>query len=804
VHSDDGNETISGKDHKLTKMEKNFFIKLSNYICLPFSLSWSKTKISISLGKGGGHIFKEDNFKEKFFSELVSIYNVSGTMYNSMVRQSADVLSSATYESFSMNHLAIITRACQAYACSNSIIFPTILYFEMINYLKELYFPNSKDRIYNKTLQWGGDLACSIRAIAKFGIHYDQVTKYIHYPDLITYQTRDVISENAIIRDSKAQVKFLETGKIKKHIISVKHDNSISSKYFSTLTDLIASMGSGVFLKPIHLDNFNFYKKKTARVLSKFSSRRDQGDKSKFSSEDIRFGPTEMETMINPRLNEFVAGSQDLLSVILADYKSHKNAMFRDPVIGGYVSGLELSGMKLILTDFNDALLFLLDPVSYSANPLLSHNLDVVMSDIRNFSNFTGINTIEEFEISSNKWDIIKRVGYLQTRVLSNQFGSNIYSDCVFEVLEETGDEHLNQYKFISDFVNYKPAGRNLNLQVVQDIFLILISGCGLNHSDEQMSKSIKKELLKIPDYGRGNFIATCGNKFVRYLSSYFYSMPIKNLSQVFFVIDYNEETDTTVYQINMGKPNVAYSNSEGIIFFASNLGVNQKRFLQKKFLKSIEVNANENSDELQFLKEMKTLLIEEEGIVTKISFKKNQRVQKWGKSIFIPLSLDIQFRTLSGVNNRVIEFELNLNRLNVTQVKYLSHFFPTIKSNPNFFRIWDLRSQNKNKDEISRLVKSSKMVTHEDSLSLIGKYFGPIPLSSEPDSELVQSTVIKKLKAFSESELFVCFEHISDKKCHQLISVSVDSCIFCTKYGPNKTVLAKVKKKNKGRYCKN
>jgi hypothetical protein len=272
AHSDDGNESLSAKE-EIRERDKLFLPTASAVIGNMLSLKQSSTKMSISTGPsnltyGGKKILDQ-------FSELVSIYNMSGKIYNSWVRQSAEIQNSFTFSSYSQNNLALITRCMTIHSLSNQSLWPEIIYSFYLNDLQEFFFKEKK-LVYDKTLQWCGDKYVSLRSLSKFGVWADNLMKFAINPGSIRAQVNNPVSENSKIPDTKTRSKFLFSYKLKKMSEMFKNsDKDELSQIIDFEYQRMIGTKSGVFLKKSDSDFFNFYKHKNSKSLSIFSERRN-------------------------------------------------------------------------------------------------------------------------------------------------------------------------------------------------------------------------------------------------------------------------------------------------------------------------------------------------------------------------------------------------------------------------------------------------------------------------------------------------------------------------------------------------
>jgi hypothetical protein len=386
VHSDDGNISLSSQEI-LTDREKLMLLTVGNSVSLMFSLAYSGTKLSISC-KPSHMSYGLEGKNSDIHSELVSIYNKSGKITDSWVRQSSEVVSSCTFKSFPQNYLALLTRCVTIHSLSNQMIWPEILFRNYTDYLKG-YFLEKSDDVYDKTLQWGGDKAVSLRNISKFGFWGDNLIKFVNQPSFISHQIKNPVSENSKKVDTKNLKKFEFEYRIQmlRGLFKDRQQNDLAIMVEEEYKR-VATIKSGVFLSDRDGDFFNFYKHRNSECLTFFEQRRnynkelDKLAREKLLGIEVTVEPkikryrstevrklTENEVVLSNEcfLDEFIVGSEEIFDELKDDIKKHGKAFLRSKLqLGGSLWKNQYKTKFAITGDFTEALTLINNPKKLS------------------------------------------------------------------------------------------------------------------------------------------------------------------------------------------------------------------------------------------------------------------------------------------------------------------------------------------------------------------------------------------------------------------------------------------------------
>jgi len=424
--SSSGPETNALSDDEISQM----FMKISNYCAGNVSLATSDTKISMSSSVSA---FTLDNERSRW-SELVSIYNRGSSVISSAMRQLAGIFPSLSHASYMSNHITILTRCTQALSCTNMAMFCEFAYSVCVEALKLYYGIDAQMKVYNKIIQYCGDKAVSLRMISKFGISSDNLVKFMQFPAIVKPQLKDPVSEWANEIDSKKAGEFEAEFGMMKAIWSDSSEFNMAK----ALASSILNQKKGAFLADRSLAIFNFYSKRSKKVLTRFSERRSvmSDEDMKKTSSQVRNEPL-VANDYDIDFDETVGYSTQFLSEVVDDLAECAEASWKQSDLSGKVEVNRLAVAGFGGCDFADALMYLKSPDDFKSNPLMNRRELDVHHSIMEFAVLTGRTSIRDICTSSMLWDDMKRLGMARSNIQMNCFSSKDTGDLTFSRTEQ-------------------------------------------------------------------------------------------------------------------------------------------------------------------------------------------------------------------------------------------------------------------------------------------------------------------------------------------------------------------------------
>jgi hypothetical protein len=828
-HSDDGNESISS-NLILNKREKLMLPCLSSIVGLMVSLKQSETKVSLSLDPTSLHFETEGRKLEDQFSELVSVYNINGKIYNSWVRQSSEISSSFTFRSFNMNHLSLITRCITISGLSNQNIWPEIIYHHYLKKLKKFFF-NSSEMIFDKTLQWGGDKAVSLRMISEFGFWSDNFVKFSHDPGVISEQVDNPVSESILIPDMKSKRKFNLEYSLR------KLTNFFHEKGKSDISDMIehefnriSSTKSGVFLKQRDADFFNFYKHKNSRNLSIFKERRDHRkeveefqknleiqmkenpnwfkklekkdfpkapEKPTYTSSEIRDKEIK-PTQITYVANELIVGTSNILNLLKTDIISHSRFIMNESLnLNGSIKKNDLSTPFAITSDFSEACDLITNPILFRRSAVFRQKYNQVSEDVKSFCKFSGILTIKEFLESGSLWDFFKLIGRTRGSIRLNYISDTIMADGKFSFDSENSLNHnlgLQMITFKNKYIPAKPTfkKRNKNFQsIMQKELQRKMVKLFLNEETEMIDFSDFPEtrrLYSIRELQR--FSEKVSNPIIKVILCYLTKTVYSNAIRGIGALDRWEDDDLTIFSVGNGTEVDVFFMKSDDIFTHSEINPSLKALIRQRD----KIIKYDDEFVSRLRTEYRSQTIVSPGLVKscKLSLTKDTRNRK---------KIQLAFQTINMAGTSPIVYINCPLRITGERDSDTDNILAYIRRQGGFIQFLDNRTKEKMTESLRNLqVKKSK------TKEIIKSVFPEINYEIFSSIDLLTSETITKDSVKFLSDLL--FDYLGQSK-NYCSNHSASRClgpdndpgnpVFCLQgRGPNNLMIARILSKFK------
>nr|WMI40164.1 MAG: RNA-dependent RNA polymerase [Rhizoctonia cerealis bunyavirus] len=443
-HSDDKNTAVTLLKTQLEDQKNlNKILNASDKSVRCFCLGQSKTKSSVSVFPT---ILKfGDNVRARKVSELVSVYNIEGTILDSYFRQSSNLTASFTFPTFVENHYALITRCVSVFCLSNRVIEPEVLYSEILNYL-ELFFSQSKKAEKSHTISYGSRKKVPIYLLAEFGFAADNVWSVLENFKGATEELRDMI----VIKQMK---NLSEIGKrFQKRVeetlaISALIDKNAARSLFASESIRISKPSAGVFLKDKDANLNNLFRFKNEKLYSTWSSLKRSLFESGEEATGAFYSLDEVveKVMRNlpelPYVDETVAPTAEVYTSILKALLDKQEFIMKpESDISGLMTRRQVKSDLSLANDFIEAQFLIEHGMSARLSFRLRMKWNSIIDDIEKFTKTFSITSIEEFRSMNPIWNQIKRVGVNRDPIFLLYKGRKSFTDVEIITLQERFD----------------------------------------------------------------------------------------------------------------------------------------------------------------------------------------------------------------------------------------------------------------------------------------------------------------------------------------------------------------------------
>nr|WMI40156.1 MAG: RNA-dependent RNA polymerase [Rhizoctonia cerealis bunyavirus] len=449
-HSDDKNTAM--KFSKL-KRDKLFTVMAASDVSVRgSSLSQSDTKSSVTIDKT---IMKFDSIdSNKRASELVSVYNVEGTITDSYFRQASNLTNSFTFDNVLENHLSAITRACSIFSLSNRVFESEFIYSQLVEYLTRFYGKFDE----NRTVMLGGLKSAPIHLIAEFGIQADNVVKLIKNPE----ETIKECSELVVIKSKKILSKEGERFKVQsqRKIESLRQGGLIDD-YLASQLNRISNPISGVFLNVKDNNLNNLFSGKSNKVFSTWSEMKskstldsdlnsdfDHNIKAEFKSIKEIAKQVLSKSRSSNVVNEFLVQSESVYKKTLEMEFNFSQLMARnEDLINGAIRRAPVTNDIKLQNDFEKAKKVLQRGQNHSSDLDLMYNWNSIVQDIQNFCANYNVKTKTELLSLNSVWDRMRRLGSDRNPVMLLWKTTRSFTDCIYSDEKKDYDPRTNSIR---------------------------------------------------------------------------------------------------------------------------------------------------------------------------------------------------------------------------------------------------------------------------------------------------------------------------------------------------------------------
>nr|WMI40173.1 MAG: RNA-dependent RNA polymerase [Rhizoctonia cerealis bunyavirus] len=449
-HSDDKNTAM--KFSKL-KRDKLFTVMAASDVSVRgASLSQSDTKSSVTIDKT---IMKFDSVgSNKRASELVSVYNVEGTITDSYFRQASNLTNSFTFDNVLENHLSAITRACSIFSLSNRVFESEFIYSQLTEYLTRFYGKFDQ----NRTIMLGGLKSAPIHLIAEFGIQADNVIKLIKNPE----ETIKECSELVVIKSKKILSKEGERFKSQsqRKIESLRQGGLIDD-YLASQLVRISNPISGVFLNVKDNNLNNLFSGKSNRVFSTWSEMKSKSmldsDLNSNYDKDIKAEFKSIKEVARQVLskgkssnvvNEFLVQSESVYKKTLEMEFNLCQLITRDEdLINGAIRRAPVTNDIKLQNDFEKVKKVIMRGQNHSSDLDLMYNWNSIVQDIENFCANYNVRTKTELLNLNSVWDRMRRLASDRNPVMLLWKTTRSFTDCVYSDEKRDYDPATNSIR---------------------------------------------------------------------------------------------------------------------------------------------------------------------------------------------------------------------------------------------------------------------------------------------------------------------------------------------------------------------
>nr|WMI40154.1 MAG: RNA-dependent RNA polymerase [Rhizoctonia cerealis bunyavirus] len=449
-HSDDKNTAM--KFSKL-KRDKLFTVMAASDVSVRgSSLSQSDTKSSVTIDKT---IMKFDSISSnKRASELVSVYNVEGTITDSYFRQASNLTNSFTFDNVLENHLSAITRACSIFSLSNRVFESEFIYSQLVEYLTRFYGKFDE----NRTVMLGGLKSAPIHLIAEFGIQADNVIKLIKNPE----ETIKECSELIVIKSKKILSKEGERFKSQsqRKVESLRQGGLIDD-YLASQLNRISNPISGVFLNVKDNNLNNLFSGKSNKVFSTWSEMKskstidsdltanfDHDTKAEFKSLKEVARMILSKSRSSNVVNEFLVQSENVYKKILEmEFNLCQLITRNEDLINGAIRRAPVTNDIRLQNDFEKAKKVLIRGQNHSSDLDLMYSWNSIVQDIQNFCANYNVKTKTELLNLNSVWDRMRRLGSDRNPVMLLWKTTKSFTDCIYSDEKRDYDPNTNSIR---------------------------------------------------------------------------------------------------------------------------------------------------------------------------------------------------------------------------------------------------------------------------------------------------------------------------------------------------------------------
>nr|WMI40144.1 MAG: RNA-dependent RNA polymerase [Rhizoctonia cerealis bunyavirus] len=432
-HSDDKNTAITIMKGELEDNEKmKIVLNLSDKSVRPFCLGQSKTKSSVSVF--ATHLKFRREVRARKVSELVSVYNVEGTILDSYFRQSSNLTAGFTYPTFVENHYSLITRCCSIFNLSNRIFEPEIIYNEILKYL-ELFF--GKDHIESAaTLSYGSRKKVPIYLIAEYGFAADNVWSVLRNFDKSMSELKDYLVIKSMKNLSESGKKFkekVENTVSAESIVDIKAAKSLLSSEAHRMIKPV----SGVFNKDKDESLNNLFRFKNEPLYvnwssfkkSLFNDSSDLGEASYMKLNEV-VKKVQDNLPLTPYVDETVVATEalyvEILCRLLDDYDVEINA---EPDLSGIMTRKSVRSELSLSNDFVECLFLAEHGMNARHSFRLRLKWNSLIDDLEKFVSTHRVKTLDELKSMNSIWDQVKKSSVDRNPVFLLYKGKESFTD---------------------------------------------------------------------------------------------------------------------------------------------------------------------------------------------------------------------------------------------------------------------------------------------------------------------------------------------------------------------------------------
>nr|WMI40175.1 MAG: RNA-dependent RNA polymerase [Rhizoctonia cerealis bunyavirus] len=444
-HSDDKNTAVTLLKTDLKDLSNlQVILNLSDKSVRPFCLGQSKTKSSVSVFPT--HLKFKNHQRARKVSELVSVYNVEGTILDSYFRQSSNLTAGFTFPTFVENHYSLVTRCCSIFNLSNRVIEPEVIYFEILKYL-ELFFGQTRANSAS-TLSYGARKKVPIYLLAEYGFAADNVWSVLENFDGAMSELRDYLVIRSMKSLSASGKAFKE--KVERTVnLASQLDKKASRSLFATESVRLTKPVAGVFSKDKDESLNNLFRFKNEPLYVNWSSFKKslfRGDpdseKAQYSSLNDVVTKVQSNLPETAYVDETVAATEsvylEILSRLLDNYEPELKS---EPDISGIMTRKSVKSEMSLSNDFTECQ-FLIEHGMKAMNSFrLRIKWNSLIDDIEKFVATHNVRTVEEFRSLNSIWDQIKKSSVDRNPVFLLYKGKTDFTDLKMKLVQKRFDQ---------------------------------------------------------------------------------------------------------------------------------------------------------------------------------------------------------------------------------------------------------------------------------------------------------------------------------------------------------------------------
>nr|WMI40177.1 MAG: RNA-dependent RNA polymerase [Rhizoctonia cerealis bunyavirus] len=427
-HSDDKNMAVTRKK-EFSKKEIEQILICSSASITGDSLAQSDTKSSVTVTTTPMNFSKGESRR---VSELVSVYNIEGTIADSYTRQASNLTNSMTHNNFIDNHQAIITRCCSIFNLSNQVFISELIYSQIMGYLKRFYGDLGK----GLTLSYGGLKSVPIFMLARYGSSSDNIAKMIEDPRRASAELIDISVVKSSRSLSKKGIEFRDLAKAE--IQRLETDPSPIKKLLIRELERLSTPLAGAFIHQRDENLNNLFLNKNEKIYTTWSKA-----KTAFSSDTKKnevhferlssFSELVKDNNDEITFSEFVVPNMFTLKEILKVLLNHDRCL-KNQIINqsGTLIRAPLSNSLELRNDFQKAQMAIRRGQSGSRDLDLMFTWNSLVEDIENFCRMMNIASVEDFERANSIWDRIRRASVERNPIFLMYKTETSFADCLF------------------------------------------------------------------------------------------------------------------------------------------------------------------------------------------------------------------------------------------------------------------------------------------------------------------------------------------------------------------------------------